>query len=160
MTIQLLATKWLSKSFTFGFDWHWRVEGTCVGRGKCPLTAYLSKVQTLHDQISLHMLRTPPMPFFAIGDDCTARGYDNTPNARGLNIDVAFDPSMRSLSLRLEFDGNDVKRMIRFVPHLERSWVSAKGSADVFDDPQCCLQFPAMDHGSAIWWELIWPESP
>jgi hypothetical protein len=34
-TIQTLAAKGYSTDFLYGYDWHWRAEETCIGRGNC-----------------------------------------------------------------------------------------------------------------------------
>jgi len=44
-SIQNLAVKGYSTHFLYGFDWHWRAEEICVGRGRCSAAKMASKLE-------------------------------------------------------------------------------------------------------------------
>ncbi|KAH8883775.1 hypothetical protein GQ53DRAFT_420051 [Thozetella sp. PMI_491] len=92
-TIQLLAKKGVSDSFTYMFDWHWRAELWRKSRSRCSTLQWRPEVKHLHNQLSSYILDTLPLPLLLIGGDCAQRQHLSTLLPSASTIKISVGPS-------------------------------------------------------------------
>lgn len=96
-SIQNLAVKGYSTDFLYGFDWHWRAEETCVGRGRCSAAKWPQSLKCLHDDF---------------------KSIDSSTAAQRRSFSVLVNST---LGLNLEFDlilvDEKVNRIVTYVNH-------------------------------------------
>jgi len=121
-SIQTLAVKGYSTDFLSGFDWHWRAEETCVGRGRCSAAKWPQNLKCLHDDFSSSILNLLPSRFALVGGKCAKihvrKSIDSSTAAQRRSFSVLVNSAP---GLNLEFDlilvDEKVNRIITYVNH-------------------------------------------
>ncbi|KAF2669841.1 hypothetical protein BT63DRAFT_454022 [Microthyrium microscopicum] len=127
-TIKALNNKkGLHPDFFFGYDWHWRGERSCIGRGKCHATSWPGALKDLNDGFSCYLLNVLPAPFVLIGGTCPRESLRITMKPfhgiRLLSLSVPFCPSTGlELDFDLLFNGENLKHVILYSPHPSASY--------------------------------------
>jgi len=115
-SIQALAAKGLSETFTFGFDWHWRAEESARRRGACPTTAWAEALRRAHDRISRDILALLPLPFVVVAGACPRRQYKKVASGTVTTLEMEIIPGL-ALTIDLQFDNERLRRITTYVDH-------------------------------------------
>lgn len=76
-TIRTLEAKGHDTDFPFGYDWHWRKEKTCIGRGECSTAKWPQALKSLHDGFSSSLFAILPARFAFVGGACARKHVRN-----------------------------------------------------------------------------------
>lgn len=126
-TIQTLAAKGYDPDFCYGYDWHWRAEETCVGRGTCSTRTWPQAVKNLHDSISASLFKTLPSRFALIAGTCARQHVqkmlDSSPEFYRCNVAVALDGTKEpGVEFDLVFKNGNLRRINTYIPHPSTVW--------------------------------------
>ncbi|KAL9110154.1 MAG: hypothetical protein Q9227_005213 [Pyrenula ochraceoflavens] len=141
--IQTLASKGYRTDFLYGFDWHWRAEETCIGRGNCSAAKWPQDVKILHDSMSASLFTTLPSRFALVGGDCARRHVrkvldsSSTMERRSLSVPIDSASGM-DVEFDFVFEHGGMRRIIAYTFH---------PSTIYFEDPDgaraCSVQIEA-----------------
>lgn len=126
-TIQKLGAKGYDPDFCYGYDWHWRAEETCVGRGTCSTRTWPPAVKTLHDSISSSLFKKLPSRFALIAGTCTRQHVqkmlDSSPDFYRCNVAVALNGTKEpGVEFDLVFKNGNLCRINTYIPHPSAVW--------------------------------------
>ena len=121
-TIQNLAAKGYSTDFLYGYDWHWRAEETCIGRGNCSAAKWPQAVKRLHDGLSSSLFVMLPSHFALVGGVCARehvrKFLDSSSAAQRHSLSVPINPvAGLNVEFDLIFEDKGLSRIITYVYH-------------------------------------------
>jgi hypothetical protein len=114
-------------SFFFGYDWHWRAEDTCVGRGKCSTTVWPRNVKKMQDDVSRTLFTILPARFAFVGGTCAReqirKFLDSTVaiQRRTLMVPISSVPNA-TLEFDLLIKAGKPVRIIVYASHPSVAW--------------------------------------
>lgn len=122
-TIRLLEEKGINPIINFGYDWHWRAdESFSTSRySGCPAAQWGIGVRSLHDQMSVDILKLLPLPFILTGSSCVRENIRKRYKDTIVSMDFLLETqiALRSVLLRIDIDyhQNGVRRLFCHVHH-------------------------------------------
>lgn len=116
-TISLLQDKGLSQSFTFGFDWHWRADGSFRGTSGCPATKWKKGLRAMHDHHSVKVLELLPLPFVVTGSSCSRQRLRKHLSSKAQTLKIVVAPPLGVLEIDLDFRDDSLRRIVAHVHH-------------------------------------------
>lgn len=139
-SIQTLAEKGLSDEFVFGYDWHWRGEPSCRGRGPCPTTQWTKAQSILHDTLSCDILEILPLPLLIIAGSCTKKQYRKTLSNRARRLELVIAPDS-IITFDLDFKSDGLRRITAYIDHPSASFFHPKVSAQISVRQDAAINF-------------------
>jgi len=116
-SVKLLIDKGITTSNAYGFDWHWRSEIHEKHR-KCPIRDYSPELESLHEVLTLELIKTLPLPLLIIAGSCAWKRYVKTLSAQAKHVKVPISPGAHC-SFVLDYHSDQLKRISCHIPHPE-----------------------------------------
>lgn len=157
-TIQLLASKGYSTKFLYGYDWHWRAEETCIGRGKCSASKWPQALKNLHDRFSFSLFTILPSRFALIGGICAREHIRRILNSsaavirRTLSLSIDLTTGLQ-VECDLIFQNKTLIRIIIYIYHPSAIYFESQK-----ESKPCALQVEAASN--LILWLLGQAHNP